>query len=69
MANEFFRFIKCFLSSALFFFGEQFFCFRGQGEIKAILIAPTIYIHRSIKVVYVADEFYDGGRWNAFNYI
>lgn len=35
-------------------------CFtRGQEEIKAILIAN--FIHHSIKVVYVADEFYDEG--------
>lgn len=33
---------------------------RGQEEIKAILIAN--FIHHSIKVVYVADEFYDGGK-------
>jgi hypothetical protein len=70
MANEiFFRFIKCFLALSNSVFREQFFCFRGQEEIKTFLIAffsqQFIFII-PLSVVYVADEFSDGGKMECF---
>ena len=66
-------FIKCFLSAIFIFFSFSVWLLhevhtRGNKTDFDCFFSAA-YIHHSIKLVYVADEFYDGRKWNAFNYI